>query len=342
MRVLVTGGTGLVGSHTARALQRAGHSVRALVRDPAKADRVFAARGVPVDAVIGDIADQASVDRALEGCDGVVHCAAMVAMKASRAQQVLDTNARGVQFVIGGAQRRGLPSIVYVSSVSALFRPGGPPVSPDSPVVPAKTAYARSKADAETMVRRLQDDGAPIRTTYPAGVIGPDDPGLSESNHALRTFLKDTLLRTSGGFQAVDARDLAEIHLRLLERPPGAGRYMAGGHLLAWDDLIALLDELTGRRVNRFPLPGSLLRFSGRVGDAVKRVWDFDFPLTSEGMAFATQWPGADSSKTESELGFAFRDPRETYSDAIRWLHREGHLEDRHVGRLRGREETTT
>jgi hypothetical protein len=58
----------------------------------------------------------------------------------------------------------------------------------------------------------------------------------------------------------------------------------------------------------------------------VKRVVDFEFPLTHDSMLFATQWPGVDASRTTRELGLAFRDPEETYRDAVRWLHRAGHI----------------
>ncbi len=335
MRVLVTGGTGFIGSHTVAALCAAGHRVRLLVRDPEKVERVFGPRGLAFDdLVVGDVVDEAAVTRALEGCDGVVHAAAMVSLKAREARRVLETNARAVDLVVGGAHRRGIDSIVYVSSVGALFRPGGPVIGPDSPVVPGRNAYAKSKAEAELFVRRLQDEGAPIHTTYPAGVVGPDDPGLSASNHALRTYVKTTMVMTSSGFQAVDVRDLAEVHRRLLERGGRAGRWVVGGHYLPWRGVADLIDELTGARVRRVPAPGGMLRFLGHIGDFVKRIVDFDFPLTSESMEFATLWPGADDAKTLAELGMRWRDARETYAESYRWLHRAGHLKAGQVGRL--------
>ena len=119
---MVTGATGFVGSHTAAALGAEGHAVRALVRDPEKLERVFRKRGLePPEAVRGDVTDAASVERASEGCDAVVHTAAVVAMAAHRAQEVLDTNARGVENVVGGAVQAGIPRVVYVSSVGALL-----------------------------------------------------------------------------------------------------------------------------------------------------------------------------------------------------------------------------
>ena len=335
MKVLVTGGTGFTGSHTAVALHAAGHEVRLLVRDAAKVERVFAPHGLaPPDIVVGDMTDEAAVERALDGCDGVVHSAALVDLRRSAARLVEDTNARGVELVVGGAARRGVSRIVYVSSLSVFFVPGGPPVGPELAIAPATTAYARSKAQAEVYVRVLQDEGAPISISYPAGICGPDDPGMSDANHAVYSWYRDTGVVTSTGFQCVDVRDVAALHVKLLELPPGPHRYGAAGEMLTWNDVYPLLDSLTGGRVRRFRVSGSLLRAAGSVGDLVKRVYDFNFPLTRDSMEFATQWPGADASRTEKDLGLVFRPARETYRDTLTWMYRAGHLTAAHVGRL--------
>jgi dihydroflavonol-4-reductase len=335
VKVLVTGGTGFAGSHTARALVAAGHEVRLLVRDREKLRRVFGPDGTaPDDVVVGDMTDESAVEAALAGCDAVVHAAALVDLRASAARRVEETNARGVRLVVGGAVRRGIPRVVYVSSLSIFFVPGGPPVTPELPIAPTTTAYARSKADAERYVRGLQAEDSPVRISYPAGIIGPDDPGLSDANHAVYTFFRDTGVVTSNGFQVVDVRDVAALHLKLLELPPGPHRYAAAGPMLPWAEVYELLDRITGARVRRFPVPGAVMRAAGTLGDLVKRVYDFNFPLTRDSMEFATRWTGADASRTTRELGLAFRDPEESYRDTLRWMHRAGHLEARHVGRL--------
>jgi nucleoside-diphosphate-sugar epimerase len=335
VKVLVTGGTGFTGSHTTRALVAAGHEVRLLVRDAGKVPRVFEPHRIELrDIVVGDMTDPAAVEKALAGCDGVVHSAALVDLRRASARLVEETNARGVELVVGGAAQRGLPSIVYVSSLSVFFVPGGPPVSPELPVAPATTAYARSKAQAELYVRELQAQGAPIRISYPAGILGPDDPGMSDANHAVYSWFKDTGIVTSSGFQPVDVRDVAALHLKLLELPGGPHRYAAAAEMLPWADIYPLLDRITGGRVRRITVPGPLLRAAGSVGDVVKRFYDFNFPLTRDSMEFATQWPGADAERTTRELGLAFRPIEETYRDTLAWMHRAGHLTTAHVGRL--------
>lgn len=337
MRVLVTGGTGFIGSHTTVALLEADHEVCLLVRDPAKLERVFGARGLAIpDHRVGDIGDAASVKQALADCDAVVHVAALVALDSARAREVLETNPRGVENVMGAALELGLSRMIYMSSLGALFRPNRALVSADIPVVPGKAAYARSKAEAELVVRRLQDQGAPIRTVYPAAVLGPDDATLSPANQALRTFVRYVAFSSSSGFQFIDVRDLATVQVRLLELEGAPGRHIAAGHFLLWHEFSDAIVAVTGVRKLRLTVPGVLLRAAGRIGDALDHVWHLDlpFPLTSEAMSVGTQWAEADSSKTLEMLGLGFRDPLETLADTIRWMHRAGHVDARGAGRL--------
>jgi dihydroflavonol-4-reductase len=339
MRVMVTGGTGFAGSHSVRAFVSAGHSVRLLVRNPAKVRRVFDAHdiGIPeADVIAGDITDESSVERAMAGCDAVFHGAALVEMKRKMAAKVLATNRRGVELVVGGAVKRGLPSIVYVSSMSVFFVPGCGPLDLDMPIAEGHTAYAKSKSEAEHVIRRMQDEGAPIRVSYPTGIVGPDDPGLSEANQAVYTFLKQTGVNTSSGFQIVDVRDLAALHAKLLELPGSAHRYAAAGPMHTWPDTYRILDDVTGKWIWRFPVPGPLFRALGTVGDWIKHVYDFSFPLSRDAMEFATRWPGASGERTTRELGIRFRTAHETYADTLRWLYTSGHLTARHVGKLAG------
>jgi dihydroflavonol-4-reductase len=335
VKLLVTGGTGFTGSHTVRALIAAGYEVRLLVRDPAKVRRVFEPHGfVPADIAVGDMTDTGAVDEALAGCDGVVHTAALVDLRRSKARLVEDSNARGVELIVGGAARRGLSSIVHVSSLGVFFVPGGPPMSPELPIASGTTAYGRSKAQAEVYVRRLQEQGAPIRISYPAGIVGPDDPGMSAANNGVYSSVRYAGLITSSGLQIVDVRDLAALHVKLLELPSGVHRYAAAAEMLSWTEVYTLLEELTGTQVRRIRVPGCLLRAAGSVGDMVKRVHDFNFPLTRDTIEFTTRWPGADAERTTRELGVGFRDVPDTFRDTLVWMYRAGHLTAAQVGRL--------
>lgn len=330
MKVLITGATGFVGSHAAEALARAGHDIRTLVRSPEKAERVLGARGVAFEPVRGDMADAADAERALAGCDAVVHAAATM----YGGREVLEANLAGVRHVLGGAQARGLDPIVYVSSIAALFPPAGPMLRPDDPVSGLATTYGQSKAEGERFARELQSRGAPLVSIYPAGVYGPDDPGPGEPLKGLRDALRFGWLRTRGGVAIVDVRDLARIVAAALRPGRGARRYMAGGHFLGWMEKADLCERLTGVRTRRIPAPASLLRGVGRLLDGLKKRIPFDYPLTHEAALLMTEMRPCDSRATCEELGIAFRPCEATLADTIRWLHRAGELDARRAGAL--------
>jgi uncharacterized protein YbjT (DUF2867 family) len=166
MKILVTGGTGFVGSHAVAALVRDGHDVRLLVRrlgTPAVADMV-----------VGDVLDEGAVSRALDGCQAVVHTAGIFSLDARRAEEMRRTNTRATELVLNGAAERGLDPIVHVSTTVALTRYGG--TSPDLPLGDIDLPYTQSKIASERVARRLQDAGTPVVTIYPGAVYGPRRP----------------------------------------------------------------------------------------------------------------------------------------------------------------------
>jgi nucleoside-diphosphate-sugar epimerase len=334
VRVLVTGGTGFVGSYATVALLRAGHDVRLLVRDPAKVDRVLAPHGVDVvDRVKGDVLDEASVTAALEGCDAVVHAAAVVANDRRRAAEVLNTNPAAARNVLGAAHRAGLDPIVHVSSVASLFPPPGPLITADTPVADPTSAYGRSKVGAERAARELQDEGAPITIVYPGGVWGPHDPSLTEQVRAAATLVRSGQPMVPGGLSVLDVRDLAELIVATLEPGRGARRYVLGGHFFTTREMADLIEEVGGR-VRRIPMSGRLLRGVGRVNDLVMRVVPVDLSITYEGMVFLTVGVHTDDTATLDAFDLSLRPARETVTDTLRWLLAEGHLERRHVPKL--------
>jgi dihydroflavonol-4-reductase len=334
MHVLVTGGTGLIGSHTTEALVRAGHTVKLLARDGAKVERVLRARGVSAnEVVLGDMTDADVVRAALADCQAVVHAAA--AVEVDRHADSSAQNMAGTRNVLGAAVEMGLDPVVALSSVATMFPPRGPVITLDDPIVNLDTAYGRSKAEAERYARELQARGAPIVSVYPSGVYGPDDPGLGPSLKGLRDRIRFGWFRTTGGVGIVDVRDVARIIVAVLESGRGPRRYLAGGHFLPWMEEADLCEELTGHKVARYPGPPALLRAAGRTIDLIKRVFpSFDYPLTYEASIFVTRFVPCDSSKTVQELGVSFRPTRETHLDTILWMLRTGVLDRKYAPRL--------
>ncbi|MBV9088644.1 MAG: NAD-dependent epimerase/dehydratase family protein [Mycobacteriaceae bacterium] len=323
MRVLVTGGTGFVGGWTAKAMADAGHSIRFLVRNPARLHTGVARLGVDVsDFVVGDITDRESVSEALRGCDAVVHSAALVATDPRQADEMLTTNMAGARHVLGQAVTLGLDPVVYVSSFTALFRPGLQTLTADLPVVGGTDGYGKSKAQVEVYARGLQDAGAPVSITYPGMVLGPPaGDQFGEAGEGVQAALRLRAIPGRGAaWLVVDVRDVAALHAALLRPGQGPRRYTAGGHRVPVSELAALLGDVAGIRMVAVPVPDTVIRAAGELLDRAGRFLPFDTPFTAAGMQYYTQMPTSDDSPSERELGVVYRDPRTTLADTVAGL----------------------
>lgn len=322
MKVLVTGASGFVGSHTTKALLDAGHEVRVSGRSGARLERALKPLGCTdtVEVAEGDILDPAAVDEALGGCEAVVHAAAVMSYDARRKREILSSNVRGTELVLSAACRLGLDPVVHVSSVVALL-PSERPLAPNSPVGAPGPAYALSKAASEEVARRLQAEGAPVTITYPGTVWGPDDPNFGEA----ATFATDVLKRrvpfgVPGSMSVVDVRDLAAVHAAALRPGCGARRYLAVSDLMRVTDVMRIVAETGGRRPPPGTMPASVLLAVGWIADKVQRILPGKLPVHYEGPWSMINMRPVDASATARDLGVEFRPARETLTDAVRWV----------------------
>ncbi len=330
MKVLVTGGTGFVGSHVARALQRQGHEVRLLVRAPEKAHVFYEGLGEPVPELVqGDITNVAPVKSALEGCSAVIHAAAGTPMKGVAPQELMDINAGGTRNVVGAALDQGIERIVCISSITAIFDTDPSKVNADTPPRKSRHPYGRSKMETELYLRRKQEQGGAVAVLYPGGILGPDDPGFSDSCRAIQHRINNGFrIFGDGGMQYVDVRDLAELACSLVGQF-AIGRFLLPGVYSRWDEQADMIEAVVGCSLQRIPAQGWKLRLIGRLIDFVRWFKPVDTPISHETMCYATQWPNIANTDELEKRGIALRSARESFDDTLRWMVEAGHLEAR-------------
>jgi nucleoside-diphosphate-sugar epimerase len=334
MRVLVTGGTGFVGSHSVAALVGAGHEVRLLVRSPDRIAPALRPLGITgeVDHVVGDVTDRASVGRAMAGCDAVLHAAAVYMLDSRRYAETTRTNAAGADTVLRMAVERGCDPVVHVSSSLVLLRRGAT-VTPDSPLSSVRSVYARSKVASEAVARQLQEAGAPVVVIQPGGVLGPHDPHLSDQVRRLRNILRGQYpMWPTGGYHMVDVREVAQVNAAVLTAGAGPRRYLVPGHFVDGRQMFATLRAVTGRRLPHLIVPASMMVPVAWAATAAQRVLPFHVPAEYEGIVINGYRTRCDDTRARTELGVQPRPLAETYADTIRWLHRTGRLSDRQAG----------
>jgi nucleoside-diphosphate-sugar epimerase len=325
VKVLVTGGTGFVGSHTVAALVRRGHDVRVLARSPERLPPVLEALGVGAEAVRGDVCDPRSVSAALRGCEAVVHAAAEIGVGGSGGQTT-DVNVVGTRTVLHEALGAGMDPIVYTSTVTVYLPSTDPVVTPSSAMAEPLSAYGASKRHAELVVRRHQERGEPITSFTLGGIYGPTSPHLDGSFQAVLGALGSMMLVPPGGLGVLDVRDAAELLSRAVEPGRGPRHYLAGGQYVTWAEWTGLLGEAAGVDLHGHVVSAADMIEMGRRFDAQRLLGPVDVPLSEEAAVIMTSGVPTDDSATLDELGMAYRPLSDTFRDTVAYLRAGGHL----------------
>ena len=256
---LVTGGTGLVGSHVVRQLVARGDDVRIAVRDGSLLDNLG---GLDVDLCTADVLDRSAVRRAMRGVERVFHCAGMTSLRAG-ADALFRANVDGSRIVLEEALRAGVQRATYTSSVAAVGpAPRGSTADETQTFRAGRYGlpYVNAKHEAETVALRVAAHGLDLVIVNPAHVFGRGDLYRS-STELVRRFLRRELpAYVDGALNVVDAEDVARGIVLADERGRAGERYILGNRNFTLDRLFADLGRLSGIEppALKLPLPAAL------------------------------------------------------------------------------------
>jgi uncharacterized protein YbjT (DUF2867 family) len=287
--LLLTGATGLVGSHLLRLLTAQGTPVRVLVRDP----RRLGAERVRVQIALGDLADPDSFRHALRGVDTVVHLAATV--RDQRQGTIEDLNGAATWRMVRAAERAGVEHFVLYSAIgAAAWHPA---------------RFFRSKALAERVVR---ESGLRHTILAPSIVYAPGDRWLTVLHHLSYLPLMPMPGRGRAVFEPIWAEDAAAATLAVLRRPPASARIeLAGPERITHREFVALALRSFGRRRPIVPIPAPLarraLRAAGALGGAAFATWEeaelLEYPLVAREGAAGARGLGVEPRLAADVLG---------------------------------------
>jgi NAD+-dependent farnesol dehydrogenase len=292
MRVLVTGGTGYLGTAIVRALERRGHDAVVFARGAGGADRQIAVRG--------DVRRREDVAQAVRGVDAVCHAAALVSIWRRRRQDFDDVNVGGLRNVIQACRARGVPRLVYTSSFLAL-----PPANHDSPL--DANDYQRTKAMARRVALEAIEAGAPIVILVPGVIYGP---GPANEANLVGRLIRDHLRRRLPGLLGPDRiwsyawiDDVADAHVTAIERAEAGSEHLLGGENAPQMRVFEIVREHSGRPLPR-RLPFALGAALGAMEEARVRALG-GTPLVTRGAVeiFRHDWP-LDVGRSVRELNY--------------------------------------
>jgi dihydroflavonol-4-reductase len=330
MSILVTGGTGFVGSAVVRALMAAGERPRCLVRR--ESDRRNLA-GLDVDLIEGDLTEASSLDRALRGCRGLFHVAADYRIWVREPQVMERVNVIGTRNLMEAALRHGIVRVVYTSSVAVLGKSAGGIPADEATAVCLDDmigVYKRSKYLAEEEVRRQQrEQGLPVVIVNPSTPIGPRDVKPTPTGRIVLAAAAGRIPAfVDTGLNVAHVDDIAAGHLLAFEKGEVGERYILGGRNLSLAEILGRVAELRGRRPPRLRLPRLPLFPLAFAAETWARMSNGGEPLlTLDGLRMAAKPMYFSYGKAERQLGYRPWRSEDAIGDAVRWFEREGYLD---------------
>ena len=260
MTVLVTGGTGFVGPKIVHALRAEERPVRALVRDPAgKGAQTLAAWGCELSP--GDMTDAESLNRAVQGCDTVVHLVALAPGSQRSFERIME---RGTRDLVAAAREAGVRRFVLMSALGTHER------SKDI------SRYYHAKWEME---KAVEGSGSEYTIFRPSFIFGRDG-GILGGLVKLVRFSPFIPVVGSRRLQPIWVGDVAAYFANSLSTRASVGRTfeLAGPDVVTWDELYDRLTRITGKRRARIHVPLRVVRAGAAVAEKVPA----DLPVSRE------------------------------------------------------------
>jgi dihydroflavonol-4-reductase len=320
-RVLVLGATGMIGAHALRAALRRGLRARVLVR-PASDRRLL--EGLAVETTEGDLADLASLERALAGCDLVLHAAAPYPKRHFGKGRLLAGARRGMENLLraaGGARR-----VVYVSSSTTIGLPEEPRPARESDTrrIRDSAPYFALKFMLEDLARDAAAGGLPLVVVNPTFCVDEFDDHRTTAQLMVPLAQRRIPAYLAGTLNAVATRDVGEGILLAAERGRVGERYILGGENLTSREFLARCARAAGVPAPRRALPFALaepISFATEVVACLTGTPPL-FPMT--GIRMMRHGQAFDLTRAREELGYAPTPLDDAIARAYAWYRARG------------------
>jgi dihydroflavonol-4-reductase len=312
---LVTGASGFIGSHLARALAERGDELRVFAR---RSSDLSLLEDLEFERATGDVTDRRAVRRAVTGVERIFHVAGLTSLRTEHRTAVWDANVRGARLLFEEAQAAGVERVVHTSTVGAIgvAKPNGAVDEKATfNVGHLGIAYVNSKHEAELEALRAVARGLPVVIVNPSFALGPDAPRGTSMDLVRRFLLRRIPAYVDGALNIVDVRDVAAGHLLADDKGKIGERYILSGRNFTLDRLFADLSRISGVEPPSLKVPGRLMLGALEAGSLAR----LPLPSAPDEVRSARLWWTYRNTRAKQELGFAPRPHEETLADAVRW-----------------------
>jgi len=316
VRLLVTGATGFLGSTLIPMLTGAGHEVRALVRSGA---------AIPGCEIFkGDVRDEDSVTRALQGCQGLYHLAGLVSRDPADARKMYQLHVDGTRNLLEAAGRARLQRIVLASSSGTIGVSRTRRVATEDDDYPIEAVgrwpYYLSKIYEEKIAVEHARRGLPVVILNPSLLLGPGDGRMSSTQDIFRFLMGRIPVMPRGGISFVDVRDAAQTFVAALEHGNVGERHLLGAANWDFHEFFSRLGRIAHQAPPFLRMPSGLKIAAAHLMESLARKSGREPDLPASDVEMGECWFFIDSTKSERLLGFRPRDPIETLADTVRYV----------------------
>jgi len=327
MKVFLTGATGFVGHHVAKALAAEGADLRMLVR---KTSNLANIQGIRGETYVGDLSEPETLRAGLQGCDAVMHVAADYRLWIPDPASMYRANVDGTRELLRMAREAGVPRVVYTSSVATMhFRTDGIVINEDTPVSLKDMVghYKRSKFLAEQEAIKAAQAGQQVIILNPTTPIGPNDSKPTPTGRIFVDFLNGRFpAYMDTGLNLVDVIEVARTHVSALTLGQPGHRYILGGENLT---LKQILDKMAG--ITGLPSPSMKIPFVVAATYAFFEEWitgrirGLEPRATFEEVRMGRKKMYSSSAHAQQELGFRIAPVYPAMRAAIEWFRAHGY-----------------
>lgn len=328
--ILVTGSSGLVGSHILYDLIGKKESVRAVYRSERRKNRVKKLfeyynktlsqfhNFEDVEWYQADVLDIDALEESFSGVQKVIHCAALVSFHKLDFHRCMTINRTGTENVVNLCLKKKVHKLCYISSTAALGSYGNP-ITEKTRWEPGKevSGYSVSKYSAEKEAFRGAAEGLNTSIVNPCLIIGPGNWHRS-SLTILKAGSKGMKYYPPGGNAIVDARDVSNIVLKLLYSEESGEKYLTIGHNLSFKDLLGLIAKSMNQKAPTKKLNKTLAYFTAATIENIYRIFRKRSPISIESIQSAYKTLEYSNEKVKKRFDYEFHTLEDTMDNAIK------------------------
>jgi len=327
MKAFVTGATGFVGGHVARAYAAQGAKLRLLTRNTSNLSGL---EGIAAETVVGDLRQPQALRTALTGCDALIHVAADYRLWVPDPKEMYAANVDGTRELLRLAREVGVAKVVYTSSVATMgFKTDGTIVDEATPVSVAEMIghYKRSKFLAEQEAIAAARAGQHVMILNPTTPIGPNDAKPTPTGRIIVDFLNRNFpAYVDTGLNLVDVGEVARTHVVALDRGTSGERYILGGENLTLKQILDRLSAITGLSSPTMKVPHAVaMAFAFFDENITGKLRGKEPRATVEAVRMGRKMMFATSAKAERELGFQVLPVYPAMRAAVDWFLAHGY-----------------